>query len=132
YAGHGETYMDPKEVLWWSKGGVLKGESPKRIAFLRKILEDGPKEGLDSASTYYLGAGQPGKYYLFYFDLNQPADYTFDLAPGVQYRAELIDPWEMTIQPAPGTYEGKFEMKLPGRPYQAVRFRKVDSPPMKH
>lgn len=123
YAGHGETYEDAKDVLWWSKGGVLKGESPRRIAFLRKILEDAPKEGLDNLSTYYLGAGQPGRYYLFYFDVNEPAEYSFELAKGARFRAEWIDPWEMTVQPVPGTFEGRFTMKLPGRPFMAVRFR---------
>src|ERR1039457_6522786 len=33
YVGHGETYLDPDDILWWSKGGVLRGESPRRIAF---------------------------------------------------------------------------------------------------
>ncbi|MCA1686621.1 MAG: DUF5060 domain-containing protein, partial [Planctomycetia bacterium] len=47
YVGHGETYLHPDDVIWWSKGGVLHGESPRRIAFLRKILEDGPPEGLE-------------------------------------------------------------------------------------
>jgi hypothetical protein len=47
YVGHGETYVADDEVLWWSKGGVLKGESPPRIAFLRRILEEGPADGLD-------------------------------------------------------------------------------------
>lgn len=126
YGGHGETYLDSKDVLWWSKGGVLKGESPKRIAFLRKILDEAPKEGLNSTSTYYLGSGQEGRYYLFYFDVNQPAEYTFELAKGSRYRAELIDPWAMTIEPVPGTYEGTFTMKLPGRPFLAMRFQKVE------
>jgi len=125
YVGHGETYLDPNDVLWWSKGGVLHGESPKRIAFLRKILEAGPAEGLNNLSTYYLGAGQPGRYYLFYFDENQPAEYEFDLAAGARYRADIIDPWEMTIAPVAETFEGKFKMKLPGRPYLAVRFERV-------
>src|SRR6185369_15613917 len=116
YVGHGETYLDPAAILWWSKGGVLHGESPKRIAFLRRIVEQGPAEGLNNLSTYYLGAGQPGKYYLFYLDVNQPAEYEFDLAPGTQYRAELIDPWEMTITPVAGTFTGKFTMKLPPKP----------------
>ena len=31
YVGHGETYKHPKDILWWSKGGVLHGQSPKRI-----------------------------------------------------------------------------------------------------
>ena len=45
YAGHGETYWNPEEVLWWSPGGTLRGESPPRIAFLPKIVEEGPPEG---------------------------------------------------------------------------------------
>jgi hypothetical protein len=125
YAGHGETYLDEHDVIWWSKGGALKGESPKRIAFLRKILEEGPAEGLNSTSTYYLGAGQTGKYYLYFLDVNQPAEYTFDLGKGA-YRAEIIDPWEMTVTPVAGKFEGKFKLSLPGKPYQAVRFRIAD------
>ncbi len=22
YCGHGETYLHPEDILWWSKGGV--------------------------------------------------------------------------------------------------------------
>ncbi len=76
-------------------------------------------------TTYYLGAGQEGRFYLFYFDVNQPAEFSFELAKGVQYRADWIDPWEMTIQPVAGTFTGTFKMKLPGRPFQAVRFQRV-------
>ena len=46
YVGHGETYWNPEEVLWWSKGGVLRGESVARIAFLRQIIEGVPGAGL--------------------------------------------------------------------------------------
>ena len=42
YCTHGETFLSADEVLWWAKGGVLKGESPKRILFLREILEELP------------------------------------------------------------------------------------------
>jgi hypothetical protein len=125
YAGHGETYLDPNDILWWSKGGVLHGDSPKRIAFLRRILEAAPGEGLDNLSTYYLGAGRPGRYYLYYFDVNQPAEYEFDLAPGARFRADLIDPWEMTVTPIEGAFEGKFKLKLPGKPFLAVRFERA-------
>ena len=49
YATHGETYRAEDEVLWWAKGGRLKGESPKRIAFLKEIVErlPGPIEPWD-------------------------------------------------------------------------------------
>lgn len=52
YATHGETFLDENDVLWWAKGGVLKGESPKRIAFLRRILEQlpGPIEPAEGMS----------------------------------------------------------------------------------
>jgi hypothetical protein len=42
YVGHGETYVHPEDILWWSKGGALHGQSPQRIAFLRRIM-DQPK-----------------------------------------------------------------------------------------
>lgn len=39
---HGETFLSEDEVLWWAKGGVLKGQSPARIAFLRQVAESLP------------------------------------------------------------------------------------------
>ncbi len=42
YCTHGETFYNEEEVLWWAKGGVLRGESPARIAFLREIVETLP------------------------------------------------------------------------------------------
>ena len=42
YCTHGETFLSDDEILWWARGGRLKGESPKRIAFLRQIMESLP------------------------------------------------------------------------------------------
>ncbi len=39
YCTHGETFYSDDEVLWWAKGGKLKGESPKRIAYLKEIVD---------------------------------------------------------------------------------------------
>jgi hypothetical protein len=125
YVGHGETYLDLHDILWWSKGGVLHGESPPRIAFLRKILEEGPAEGIDGMASYYPGAGQAGRYYLFYLDGHQPAEATFELGEGAQYRADIIDPWEMTVTLVEGVFGSKATLKLPAKPYLAVRFRKT-------
>lgn len=41
-ATHGETYLSDDEVLWWAKGGKLKGKSPKRINFMKTIFENIP------------------------------------------------------------------------------------------
>lgn len=42
YCTHGETFYSDDDVLWWAKGGMLKGESPARIGFCRKIVESLP------------------------------------------------------------------------------------------
>jgi hypothetical protein len=47
YVTHGETFGNDTDTIWWAKGGTLIGESVARIAFLRRMLEDGPDEGLD-------------------------------------------------------------------------------------
>lgn len=39
YATHGETFLSKDDVIWWAKGGTLKGQSPARIRFLREIIE---------------------------------------------------------------------------------------------
>ncbi|UQZ86274.1 Putative endoglucanase [Paenibacillus konkukensis] len=45
YVTHGETYMHPEQIIWWSHGGELHGQSPDRIRFLRDIMEAGPQLG---------------------------------------------------------------------------------------
>jgi len=51
YVTHGETFYNDSETLWWAKGGKLTGESVARIAFLRRILEAAPDEGLDPVKS---------------------------------------------------------------------------------
>src|SRR5207245_9725965 len=89
YVARGETYLHPREILWWSKGGTLHGESPKRIAFLRKIVEGSAPEGLDPLpGLKYLGAmASSGSTYLYYLDLHQPAELEFDLPTNTKFAA---------------------------------------------
>ena len=42
YCTHGETFYSDDDILWWARGGVLKGTSPQRIAFCRRIVESLP------------------------------------------------------------------------------------------
>ena len=123
YVGHGETFLHADDILWWSKGGVLHGQSWTRIAFLRRILEEGPAEGLDPVDSW--GAGKVGEYYLYYFGVRQPGQWTFVLPDGIRYRVEVIDTWEMVITPLEGTFQGKTTVDLPGKPYLAVRIVKA-------
>lgn len=57
YCTHGETFYSDDDILWWARGGKLKGESPARIAFCRNIIESlpGHLEGEDSLFTSLLG-----------------------------------------------------------------------------
>jgi len=126
YVGHGETYLDPAEVLWWSKGGVLHGQSPERIGFMKRILEEGPVDGLSPISfgmeSWDLPCGGvPGKYYLFYFGFNQPAFRKFHMPEGQKFTVDIIDTWNMELHRLPGTFTGQFRIELPGRQFMAVR-----------
>lgn len=133
YAGHGETYMHEQDILWWSHGGKLHGESPARLAFLKKIFEQIPRCGLiymplnwDEVTavadrTEYSKASRD--YYLSYFGFNRPSfrDYHFD--EETMYEVKVIDTWNMTIEDA-GVHKGAFRVNLPSREYMAIQLTK--------
>ena len=126
YCGHGETYVNPEEILWWSKGGELVGTSPARIAFLRKILEDAPAAGLAPAGRRPVaaceGCASTGDaYFLAYFGVHQPASLTINLPEGKSYRIDQVDTWEMKIETLKESASGKFELAFAGKPYMALR-----------
>jgi len=150
YVGHGETYLSPDNILWWSKGGVLKGQSPARLAFLKKVLEDAPPEGIDPVDKWQNAqyGGQAGKYYLVYFGKEILKSWPFllpkppsasgvKLTNGMQFKAEVLDTWDMTVSPVPGTFtlqpktdygyadkDGRV-IELPEKPYLAIRIKRV-------
>lgn len=127
YVGHGETYVHPEDILWWSKGGRLYGKSPERISFLRKIIEEGPPYGINpiKMDTDIPCGGIENKYYVFYLGFNQPAYRIFKMPFGIKFKVDIIDTWNMTIEEVPGVYEGTFRIDLPSRPYMAVRMRAI-------
>ena len=53
HAGHGETYLDENDVLWWSHGGILKGESAARLNFLANICKETPGHYLKHAEGMF-------------------------------------------------------------------------------
>ncbi|WP_256762219.1 DUF5605 domain-containing protein [Cohnella sp. WQ 127256] len=127
YVGHGETYLNPEEVLWWSKGGKLTGTSPDRIAFLRKITEESPGGVLNPLPSDWDTpcAGIKDEYYLYYFGFNQPKFRMINRKMGTRYQVEVIDTWNMTIEKLPGSYEGTFRIELPGRQFMAIRLTRI-------
>ena len=130
YVGHGDTFLDPQDVLWWAKGGVLHGESAPRLAFLRDILEAGPAQGLEplplgSVIAYWFScAGREHEYYLTYLGEHQPATLRFDGPEGETYRAEIVDTWEMAVTHVVEPVVHGSWLDLPQKPYMAVIFRR--------
>jgi hypothetical protein len=127
YVGHGETYLHPEDILWWSKGGELHGTSSQRIGFLREIIEQSPNGILNPVVSEWdvPAAGIVDEFYLYYYGFNQPSYREFTMSPGIQYKVDVIDTWNMTIEEQKGTYEGNFRIELPARQYMAIRLTAV-------
>jgi len=144
YVGHAETYLSPRDVIWWSKGGTLHGQSPKRLGFLRKVMEDGPAEGLEPIDKWQdvRTCGKPGEYYLIYFGKEKLTEWLFELprqglVAGMEFSVEILDTWNMTVTPVPGTFkiivdttyryhaEGLKKIKMPNLPWIALRLKRI-------
>jgi hypothetical protein len=144
YIGHGETYEDADDLLWWAKGGLLHGQSPERIGFLRRQVETYAPAGLTP-----LGPGWPwsrlsgavsGATTFIYFGEHQPRLWSTGLPQDTtDCEVTLIDTWAMTEEPAQvvpafvphptrhgdvvrgGNPDAAFAVRLPGRPGLALR-----------
>jgi Domain of unknown function (DUF5605)/Domain of unknown function (DUF5060)/Protein of unknown function (DUF4038) len=124
YCTHGETYIHPQNILWWSKGGVLYGKSPERIAFLKKIMEESPAEGVypyHSPWNKLMYLVKDNEYYLYYFGNTQQKSIKLDFSKDVKFKVEIIDTWDMTITPVDGFFSGHCEVPMPGKPWMALR-----------
>ena len=132
YPGHGETFLHPKDILWWSHGGELHGESWKRAGFLRDILEDVPGNGLKAAEKVpqdwdcvhaipaAAASAQESPLHIFYFSFMRPSFREFLFPDNEKWQAEVIDTWNMTVENQ-GVFSGRIRVELGGRPYMAVR-----------
>lgn len=144
YVGHGDYFATVVEDTWTSFGGKLSGESWTRLAFLRKIIEDGPATGIEPIDKWWTVGmgGKPGEYYLLYFGNEKPTSWQFELyrdgvADGNQFKIEIIDTWDMTITPVDGVFVAKKKdnytfieasgrsVTLPGKSGLALRIRRI-------
>ena len=144
YVTHGETYKNNGDTVFWAKGGRLIGSSPARIAFLKKIVEEGPGP-LQLADVWKDNqtATANTNYYLVYFGKDVKTEWQFSLPKkngpqaGAKYKVEIIDTWNMTIEPVPGIFEAdapdgyrvfdkeKKKIPLPAKPFLALRITTV-------
>lgn len=144
YVGHGECYKHPDSVIWLSRGGVLRGQSPTRLAFLKKVMETGPATGIDPIDKWQYPqiGGKAGEYYLIYFGKQQPTNWIFELpkpklSDGMKFKVEILDTWNMTVTPVDGVFVTKKNsnytfadadgrsVTLPGKPWFALRIQLV-------
>lgn len=150
YVTHGESYMfkDASDTIFWAKGGEFKGESWKRVKFLRKILESLPGElSMADVSRDYQTAISGQWDFLIYFGNQTMKNWKFNLPfnngkygkipSGVKFRVQLIDTWNMTMEDLPTTFEsGKdqdyrvYDLKnqliqMDDKPYLAVRIYQI-------
>jgi hypothetical protein len=121
----------------------VRGQSPPRLAFLRKVLAEGPAEGLEPLDRWQdeRTAGKKGEYYLVYFGKERPTEWTVALpAAGLKepmkLRVEVLDTWAMTVTPLKRVFEARLRdryvytcpknptLRLPGKAYLALRFRR--------
>jgi len=121
YVGHGETYKHPEDLLWWAKGGVLRGESPARIAFMKDIVEALPYQEMEPdfdsyPETYVLA--KKGECYLMYFAAGKPV--TINLPGRRPYKVDGIDTWDMKVLPVGSASPGEFTFSPPKEDY-AIR-----------
>ena len=129
YATHGETYVGHDDILWWSHGGKLWGDSAPRLKFLKEILYQTPGLGLRRTTQEWddlaACAEDNPNYLLFYFGRNRPKYRDFNkLDPEASYHVEVIDTWNMTIDDR-GIMKGRFHLELPGKEFTAIRVVKV-------
>jgi hypothetical protein len=150
YVTHGESYLfkDQTDTIFWAKGGVFKGTSWKRIAFLRSLVEQcpNPLQLADLGRDHRTSTAGNG-YYLLYFGKEINDSWQFNLPaknagyekpkPGTRFQVEIIDTWEMKIRKCPLTFEltdvndyrvydkEMKKVRLPLKPYIALRITQI-------
>ena len=151
YVTHGECYQykaGDYDTIFWAKGGSWRGESWKRIGFMRNILTDlpNPLEAADISRDDQISTAGDG-YYLVYFGTEAPTYWEFNLPQknasypklhaGRKFKAEIIDTWNMTIDKCPTIFEtdkvNDYRIKdkhrqgiaLPGKPYILLRIKEI-------
>jgi hypothetical protein len=124
YVNHGETYHSDDEIVWWSQGGTLHGQSAERFAFLAGIIAETPSGRFEPLpSDFDLLYGGDDDHRVAYFGTSRPIARSFKLPAGT-WDVDLIDTWAMTVTTLPSPVEHAIDLPLPGRQYLAVRFRR--------
>jgi len=127
YLTHGETFYSEDEIIFWAKGGELRGESLPRLEFLRDIVEASPTGSIAPLTGDWDApwAGVPGKYILISFGGSRPLFREVPVPEGMTATIDVIDAWNMTIERIPGRHTGLVRVPLPARPHTLIRLMRA-------
>lgn len=127
YLTHGETFFSEDDIIFWSKGGTLRGESLPRLRFLRDIVEASPTGYIEPLTGDWDApwAGAAGEYILISFGGARPLFRHVPVPEGMTAKIDVIDAWNMTIDEVPGEHTGLVRVALPARPHTLIRLRRV-------
>lgn len=130
YVNHGETYLDDQDVIWWAKGGMLKGESPERIGFLKRLVAEAPSQRWDPLpGDWDSRTGGDNDHRIIYLGLGRPRFRSVLVPSGSPWHVDVIDTWNMTVTTLPDPVVGRVIVELPGREYMAIRVRRAGTNP---
>lgn len=153
YVTHGECYQRHEgdfDSIFWAKGGKWRGESWKRVPFMRSILADLPEPlQMSDVSRDEVTSTAGDGYYIIYFGEAVQDEWLISLPAknagypkakaGQRFSVEIIDTWDMTITPWEGgpvelgevndyrLYDKAFrKIRLPKKPYIMLRMKRED------
>lgn len=148
YGMHSDTYKNNSdtetEVRWWAKGGTLMGDSPDRIAFFKRIMEEAPVKEMTPELVSLTGIAIPdtipdrgadrlieqlnnnvytlfkeGEYYLVY-TTDSLRTIELKLPGNNDYDLEVIDTWNMEMVSKAVINSGQFQYETK-MPFTALR-----------
>lgn len=153
YVTHGECYQHHPgdfDTIFWAKGGKWRGESWKRVPFMRSILADLPNPmQMSDVSRDEITSTAGDGYYIIYFGERVQDEWLISLPAknaeypkakeGQRFTVEIIDTWNMTVTPWEGgtielgalndyrLYDKQLrKIRLPKQPYMMLRLKRID------
>lgn len=152
YVTHGECFCTGSDYYtgyaFLATGGKFQGTSPKRIKFMRSILDSLPAAPrlADRSWDPHTAVAGDGTYLIYFadkipsswkFSLPAKADRFKRLSGGEKFKVEMIDTWNMTIETCKMQFEVKSapakrmvdkdgkSVKLHGKPYMLLRITRI-------
>lgn len=114
YVTHGECLAAGESFI--SRGGKMIGDGWRRVRFMRNIIEDAPDywQPADVSRDEKTATAGQGHYLIWLgqevadtwlFSLPTKNANHEKLQPGIRFKVEIIDTWNMTIRDVPGEFE---------------------------